>query len=321
MAEEKVLIKNLKQALEIAGMTQAAAGVYAGIGKSAVSLVCSQTYPNWEAVERQIIRGMIQDGIFDESLYDLSLFSSKAKANVNWHLDPNCFITTGNVKAVDSLGEGLLDESSILNSSIGVVVGPAGFGKSEASRHFVINHERSAYVLYMEGFTLNLFIKRIASELTGTCAGNFERNLDIIRDATRIFRRLVVIDEADRIPLRYLEAVRNINEYCSLPIMLVGEETLIARMNSQDRLKSRIRKPLVQMHPLNVTDVATYYRMALGMDISKDIEVCKILLNLAQRDFRILVNDAQHIAQIMNTNGFGELTKEILNAYGRKRKA
>lgn len=318
---ERIVIENLKQALEAVGMTQAQAGAYANIGKSAVSQVCSRTYPNWEAIERQIIRGMITDNVFDPERFDLSLFDKGPQQDVTWHLDPNCFITTGNVKAVDSLGEDLLDESSILNSSIGVVVGPAGYGKSAAAKHFVINHDHTAYVLYMEGFTLNHFVKRIASELTGTCAGSYEKNLEIIRDATRAIRRIVVIDEADRIPLKYLEAVRGLNEFCGLPVMLVGEETLIARMNSQDRLKSRIRKPMIQMHPLNVTDVATYYRMAINMDISRNIDVCKILLSMAQRDFRILVNDAQHIVQIMNTNGFGELTKEILNAYGRKRKA
>lgn len=318
---EKTKITNLQEALSATGITQGAAGRYVGLGKAAVSRVCSHSYPNWESIERQILRAMVDNKCFDEERFDLSYITARAVANVNLSVNSNVFITTGNVKAIDALGEDLLDDFSTLNSSIGMAVGPAGYGKSEAVKHFVIQHDQAAYVLYLEGFTVQMLVKTIAKELTGNCAATYEKNLNIIKDATCLSRKLVVIDEADRMPIRYLEAVRGLNEYCGLPLLLIGEEGLIAKMDSQPRLKSRIRKPQISFHPLNVTDVATYYKQAVGLDISEDLGACTILLKYAKRDFRNLVNDAQHIVQVMNTQGIPVLSKEILNEYYRTRRA
>ena len=301
----------LAEALEATGLSLQAAGDLVGLGKSAVSRIKNKAgYPNEENWERVLIRKMVDQGMLDKSvLGDEDLEATELK------VDPTAFIPTQNVIAVNALANGLLDPTTTLNSSIGMVTGSAGYGKTTAIKHFVADSPQAIYILYMEGYSLTMLVKKIAFELTGFYQRTFDLNLAIIKEATNVYRHLIIIDEADRMPLRILESLRNINEYCGAPIMLVGEKNLVAKMDSLPRLKSRVRKPEISFVALNTIDVATYYQMAVGIDISENLSVCRTLLNWSAKDFRTLVNDAQHIVSTLNTTSVTELTDEVLSAY------
>lgn len=299
----------LSEALEITKLSLQQAGDMVGLGKSAVSRVKSHDYPNWENIEAAIIKKMSDGGLFPDSIELEEVEEGTLRVN------PSAFISTQNVIAFNSLASSLLDPTTTMNSSIGMVTGSAGFGKTTAIQQFVANNEQSVYVLYMEGYTLTMIIKKIAMELTGFNRRSFDNNLAIIKEATSMYRKLIIIDEADRMPIRVIESLRNINEYCGAPVMLAGEESLVSKMTAIPRLKSRIRKPEIVFKSLNVIDVATYYQMAVGIDISSSPTVCQTLLRWANKDFRTLVNDAQHIVAMLNSSGLSELTEEVLDAY------
>lgn len=299
----------LSEALEITKLSLQQAGDMVGLGKSAVSRVKSHDYPNWENIEAAIIKKMSDGGLFPDSIELEEVEEGTLRVN------PSAFISTQNVIAFNSLASSLLDPTTTMNSSIGMVTGSAGFGKTTAIQQFVANNEQSVYVLYMEGYTLTMIIKKIAMELTGFNRRSFDNNLAIIKEATSMYRKLIIIDEADRMPIRVIESLRNINEYCGAPVMLAGEESLVSKMTAIPRLKSRIRKPEIVFKSLNVIDVATYYQMAVGIDISSSPAVCQTLLRWANKDFRTLVNDAQHIVAMLNSSGLSELTEEVLDAY------
>ncbi len=299
----------LERALELTGLTLQQAGEFVGLGKSAVSRIKNRDYPNWENIERVIIKKMYDAGLFGDEI------EIEQPEEGTLAVNPSSFISTRNVIELNSLANGLLDPTTTLNSSIGLVTGAAGYGKTTAIQHFAANSDQAIYVLYMEGYTLQMLVRKIAFELTGYNRRTFDLNLAVIREATKIFRKLIIIDEADRMPLKVIESLRNINEYCQTPILLVGEESLVARLESIPRLKSRIRKPEIVFKSLTVVDVATYYQVAVGLAISDDKQLCQTLLRWADKDFRTLVNDAQHIVQMMNANGHTELTMEVLDAY------
>lgn len=299
----------LAEALELTHLSLQEAGDMVGLGKSAISRVKSHDYPNWENIEKAIITKMADANLFPETV------EVEKPEPGTLSVNPTAFISTQNVVSLNGLANGLLDPSTTLNSSIGMVTGAAGYGKTTAIQHYAANNDQSIYVLYMEGYTLSMLVRKIARELTGFNRRTFDNNLAIIKEATSIYRKLIIIDEADRMPLRVIESLRNINEYCGSPIMLVGEESLVSRMESIPRLKSRVRKPEIVFKPLNVVDVATYYQIAVGLDISDSPSVCQTLLRWAGKDFRTLVNDAQHIVAMMNASGLSELSEEVLDAY------
>ncbi|PKL14778.1 MAG: hypothetical protein CVV52_00300 [Spirochaetae bacterium HGW-Spirochaetae-8] len=299
----------LSEALERTGLSLQAVGDLVGLGKSAISRVKSHDYPNWENIERAIIQKMSEAKMFGD---DVVMDDVKPGT---LRVDPASFVPTQNVIAVNALANSLLDPTTTLTASVGMVTGSAGFGKTTAIQQFAAGNDQSVYVLFIEGYTLNMLVQKIAMELTGFKQRTFDRNLAIIKEATGIYRKLIIIDESDRMPIRVIESLRNLNEYCGVPIMLVGEESLIAKMETLPRLKSRVRKPEIVFKPITTIDVATYYQMAVGIDISGSLPVCQTLLRWANKDFRTLVNDAQHIVATLNASGLSTLTEEVLNAY------
>ncbi|AEC02058.1 AAA family ATPase [Parasphaerochaeta coccoides] len=304
----------LAEALEISGMTLQQVGELLDppLGKAAISRIKSHEYPNWDILEPQIVNKMGKIGVLGD-------FTGEEKQTGILRVDPTAFIHTQNVLATDALVQDLLDPATTLNASIGMITGAAGYGKTSTVQHIGATVDQAHYVLYMEGYTLTALCKQIASTLMGFCQRTFEKNLALIKEATSIYRKVIILDEVDRMPIRYIEALRNINEYCGVPLLLVGEESLTAKMESLPRLKSRVRKPQISFKPLNTADVAMFYLEAVGLDIRDSLQVCKILLSRANRDFRVLVNDAQHLVKAMNASGYETLTEEVLDAYRTKR--
>ena len=162
----------------------------------------------------------------------------------------------------------------------------------------------------MDGYTQTKLLKEISYELTGTRPSTFEKCLDAIEEGSRIVRKLIIIDEADKMPLRYIEMLRAINERCCLPLLLVGEEELYARMSNVPRLRSRIRKPIVKFGPVDLVDVSAFFKLAIGISIQ--VDVAQELCERANGDFRVVVNDARAIIDILNTSGISHLDSSIL---------
>jgi len=309
-------MSTFNEAIESCGLNLTEIGALVDLGKSAISRIKAETYPNWEHLQKTILNKLVQAGYLsaDMVIAEPGLFGDGPK------VDPNAFISTQNVQAVNALCDDLLDPTTSLNASIGLIVGSAGYGKTTSLQHYAAMNDSVAYVLYMEGYTLVGMMKAIAFELIGTSGRTYLENLALIDRATSVVRKLIIIDEADRMPIRLLEGLRNVNERCGAPILLSGEESITAKMDSQPRLHSRIRKPEIKFKALNHIDVATFYEEAIGLVISHDEQVCRQLLRWANRDFRTLVNDAHHLCRIMNTHGLTDLTAEVLNEYKPYRK-
>lgn len=301
----------LKQALELTGLSLSQVGEIAnGLDKSTVSRISSKSYPNWQEKEREIIEALVASGKLskaDAALEILNFIEGQLRVN------DNKFIITENTMALDALAKDLLEPTTTLNSSIGVVLGHAGYGKTTAIQHFCSVNDKAVYVLYCEGYSLQMLVREIVMAFRGTSNRTYDANIAALKEACAVYRKLLIIDEADRLPIKYLEALRNINEICQLPILLVGEQNLRSKMKSISRLESRIRTNPVEFKELSTLDVANFYQQAIGVEI-QDAQVLSRLLYISHRDFRVMVNDAHKLVQVLNANNIHTVTKEILNA-------
>ncbi|WP_319758131.1 AAA family ATPase [uncultured Sphaerochaeta sp.] len=299
----------LKRGIEKSGLSMNKVADSLGVSASQLSLVASHNYSGWQQREIELIESMVSHGLLRKE--DADLEPSGNTSTGNFRVDPYRFITTQNVIAIDTLAKDLLDPTTTLNASIGVVMGHAGYGKTTAIQHFCSINERAIYVLYVEGYTLNMLMQQIVHEFNAVPNRTFAKNMETIKTATCVYRRLIVIDEADRLPIKYLESLRGLNEVCGVPIMLVGEHTLATKMTSLPRLESRVRSKPVIFSPLSPFDVGVFYKDAVGIDLGGDEKMKTLLLKRCRGDFRIMVNDAHRIVSAMNASGITELTKEV----------
>jgi hypothetical protein len=104
--------------------------------------------------------------------------------------------------------------------------------------------------------------------------------------------------------------LRGVNERCSLPVLLVGEEGLKAKTDQVPRLRSRIRKPVVLFEEATEVDVAAYYMQAAGISIGRDIATA--LARHARGGFRTVVNEAGELARMANASGIRTVTEALV---------
>ena len=193
------------------------------ISKSTVSLVKNGKYSD-SMMEEKIVKALEEKGY------------KNAKRELKIRRD--VFVKTENTSRFFELADELIDPEGDLTSSIGMVIGRAGRGKSFAARRYAVNVDNTIYVLYVDGFSLVDVAREIAYEFSGLRPRFFRACLELIEDASITNRKLVIIDEADKMPKKTFEMLRSINERCALPMILVGEESLKKILESERRLKS-----------------------------------------------------------------------------------
>lgn len=125
---------------------------------------------------------------------------------------------------------------------LGVFFGPSGYGKSKAS--LFVQHKKNA--LYLEVFdfwTRKLFVEALLAELEvanprGTVGSMMQQAIRLLKDEPD---RLLIIDEADKlVDKNMIELVRDIYKGSKIPVLLVGEEQLPAKLARYERCENRV---------------------------------------------------------------------------------
>jgi hypothetical protein len=288
----------LARLIEQNGLKNADIARITGYDESTISLIVRGKYNgNAAKLETDIIGKLKEHGFVFKD----------ARLKIN----PTAYISNENVKRFDKLCDELLDPDSDLTSSFGVAIGRAGRGKTRAAIHYAVNRPDAIYCLFIDGMTLTQVAREISFEFTGLKPRDFMQCIDEISKATRQKRRLVMIDEADKMPKKYIDMLRGVNERCYCPIVLIGEEDLTSKLKEERRLKSRVRQ-VVEFEPITITDITTYYRVAIGIEVSPDAALS--LLKRAEGDFRLLVRDAHTAVRIMNASNIYECTIDVVNS-------
>lgn len=310
-------IGTIRDLISATGLIQQEIADMVGVSKAAMSQIANQKYNNWQAFVKLAVDKAIESGkLVVEEEEDAVISSQPLPKEEMITIDTSVFIPTDNVNALFGLCNDLLDVETTLNASIGMAVGRAGYGKTTAIRRYVSLNDDAIYILWMNYTKAQLF-QRIAEELIGRSESSYLKNVKLICDVTRIYRKLIVIDEADRMPIQILEDLRTLNEEGAVPLLLLGEESLNAKVKKADRIESRIRKPVVTFRQLDWKDLCAYYQQSTGLILDRDVSLR--LVQDAHRDFRVAANDMQAIVKLMNANGVKVLTREALDAIRRAR--
>lgn len=158
-------------------------------------------------------------------------------------------------------------------AGLGVFSGPSGYGKSKASLY--VQHKKSA--LYLEVFnfwTRKLFVEALLAELgvhepRGSIGTMMLQAIRLLRDDPN---RLLIIDEADQLVDRHMiELVRDIYKAADIPVLLVGEEQLPAKLSRYERVENRV-SAFALANPCDAADArvlaqAYYPRLSIADDL------------------------------------------------------
>ena len=220
----------------------------------------------------------------------------------------NEFIITENVIKFGDICQELEDSMSLIGPSLAMGTSPAGRGKSETSKRRAAN-SRAIFLPPMNKRSPLMLLREITFDLAKVKPGRIEPCLEIIGDEMAKERRLIVIDEADLLPMSILEMLRNVNERYSCPIMLLGETELRGKVASRRRLASRIRRSM-EFAPLTQPDIILFFKKALDLELSPSVTA--IIHRHSQGDWRPVLTLAASIERAMKASDLKKVSERLV---------
>lgn len=220
----------------------------------------------------------------------------------------NEFVPTQNFQRFQTLCNELLADS--LGVEMAAVLGSAGKGKtSSAWRTFTMNPQ-TVYVLYQQGHNYLSLLREIAFRLAGVKPRFRDACFETIQNELARQRRIIMVDEADSMNLKCLNGLRNIHDICKVPILLIGEESLMSNLSRERRLISRVRE-IITFEPVSQPDVVIFYRKCL--DLALTPEHSARLVRHSRGDFRVVMTDAVHLEKLMRVSGLDSITDALID--------
>ncbi len=183
----------------------------------------------------------------------------------------SCFIFNENVHKFVDICQELESPDSLIGPSLAVVSGSAGRGKTEAAKHFCAENG-AIYVPPLNVRSAPMLLREIAFELCKVRPIRSEESLKAIAGEMVKERRLIIIDEADLLPMQTLEMLRNVSELYNFPILMIGEDArLESKIASRRRLSSRVRRRL-EFGPITQADCLQFLGGLLEqfLDVGQD---------------------------------------------------
>lgn len=199
---------------------------------------------------------------------------------------------------------------------LGEITGPAGAGKSMAGRAIAARHG-APRVAAWDGVTRHQMLSAIAAGLGIEGAGAVER---LLRRGDGDARALVVVDEANKLGWRVLEALRYLADECGIAVILIGTELYTRKFTDARtrplliQLGSRIgAKRVAARHLDRAETYAHVIRPLLGETPDKDM-VTAFWTGCRRGNYREAVELAGECRRVMESNGLAVLTPAVLES-------
>jgi DNA transposition AAA+ family ATPase len=218
------------------------------------------------------------------------------------------FINTKNYQRLQVLCDELL--GACLGVEMAAIFGRAGRGKTTAAEKIYTSNSNTVYVLYHEAWPHTELLREITFRLCGTRPRFRQTCFEMIQTEIGNKRRIIMVDEADRMNLKCLNVLRNIHDVCKTPILLIGEEDLKNKLARERRLISRLRDT-ISFEAVCQADVVVWYRQALEQQLPPEYAIK--LVRSAQGDFRNILTQALAAERIMKASGIEAITERVVD--------
>jgi DNA transposition AAA+ family ATPase len=219
----------------------------------------------------------------------------------------NVFVPTENYQQLKAECEGCM--SNAHGVEMVAVVGRAGRGKTTAAERIAVEIPDARFIRLDPGLSPAGFLREATFALTGDRRRTMQDCRSLLAEDLSRRRLMLMADEADRLCPRHLNALRDLHDLYSVPVVLIGEELLIRKLEHERRLISRMRK-IIRFEPVTQTDIIHFYRTALEQ--SPTPGQIASLAHHCGGDFRQVITDAISAERYMKVNGLKKITDEVV---------
>ena len=207
------MIKNTKEFLEKNGLTQAQVARSIGMSSGAISQYLKGEYKgNIENLEKKL----------SDFIKNYNFKDEKSSKGVE-------IVETKDL----AVAKFIIDEA-VIGNELAVIYGTAGCGKTTAIKEYVKTHPEAILIEAIPGMQLGSVLKAICEKASITTLKNSE---EMIRAISKEFSRretILIIDEAENLTTKTLEAIRRIWDFSQVPTVLVGTGALINNLKGRN---------------------------------------------------------------------------------------
>ena len=121
-----------------------------------------------------------------------------------------------------------------------VIYGQAGLGKTQAVKNYCEKNPAAILIEANPSFTALVLMRKLATAAKVSAMGSLNDLFESVSDRLRDSGRLIVVDEAENLPLRALEIVRRLHDETGCGLVLSGMPRLVAKHGELVQLYSRV---------------------------------------------------------------------------------
>ncbi|WP_299457770.1 AAA family ATPase [uncultured Rikenella sp.] len=135
------------------------------------------------------------------------------------------------------------------------VLGISGIGKTTALKQIRDEKQTAIFVQVYKGIRKNRFLSKVCKAAGISDKGTFDDLFESLADQLSGTGRLIIIDEAEHLPIDALDAVRRINDFTGCGIVLVGLPVFYELLRRYPYIYNRTAMP-IRLDRLKKQDVS-----------------------------------------------------------------
>nr|DAN48311.1 MAG TPA: putative ATPase, putative transposase [Caudoviricetes sp.] len=114
-----------------------------------------------------------------------------------------------------------------------VIYGQAGLGKTQAVKNYCEKNPAAILIEANPSFTALVLMRKLAAAAKVSTVGSLNDLFESVSDRLRDSGRLIVVDEAENLPLRAIEIIRRLHDDTGCGLVLSGMPRLVANLRGK----------------------------------------------------------------------------------------
>ena len=195
----------------------------------------------------------------------------------------------------------------------GILYGDPGIGKTTLLNEYVRRHPQTVLIDPDTGFTAKVLLQEICRALGQNDVGSIHdltvRIVDVLKDSGR----MLMIDEADWLPIRALESIRRIHDKTGCAVVLAGTTKLLINLKGANsefkQLFSRVGMKRDLGRKVSEADLRELLDKVLNLT---DEKVVQAALKVADGNTRVLVKLMSNMDFLRQANRFETYNTDLV---------
>ncbi|WP_103558438.1 AAA family ATPase [Campylobacter concisus] len=210
-------IKKLDEFLSSNNITASALARAIGVSASLISQLRAGSYKGDSDAVNAKINAYIDN------------FNKKAK-NFHANAKENEFYVTSDVKMAN-----FIISEAIAEKEIGLIYGFAGSGKTTALKEFARTNPNVVLIEATCHTSAKVLLEDLCEALKIDATGGLSTKLKAVARFLKSSDKVIMVDEAEHLPLKALEDLRRIYDFSRTPLILCGTEILLKNLMGKNK--------------------------------------------------------------------------------------